>query len=147
MLAERGVARQTLSFELKLAQLRDVVKPIDTELIVYGRLPLMVFENCAIRRRTGKCACKQGVTCLTDRTGERFPLLPAFGCRNVLLNSKPLYLADKDDWKRVGARFGRVCLTDESPARGEEIWLTHVRGGTLTFRAGFTRGLYQRGVE
>ena len=147
VLAERGVARQTLSFELKLAQLRDVVKPIDTELIVYGRLPLMVFENCAIRRRTGKCACKQGVTCLTDRTGERFPLLPAFGCRNILLNSKPLYLADKDDWKRVGARFGRVCLTDESPARGEEIWLTHVRGGTLTFRAGFTRGLYQRGVE
>lgn len=147
VLAARGVTRQTLSFELKLPQLRDINKPIDTELIVYGRLPLMVFENCAIRRRTGKCSCKQGVTALTDRTGQRFPLLPAFGCRNELLNSKPLYLGDREDWQQVGARWGRICLIDESPARGEEIWRAYRQGGTLTFADGFTRGLYQRGVN
>ena len=146
-LAEAGIERQTLSFELRLAQLRDLDKPMETELVVYGRLPLMVFENCAIRRRTGKCACKQDVTCLTDRTGERFPLLPAFGCRNVLVNSKPLYLADKDDWKRTGAQWGRICLTDESPARAAEIWLAHRNGDRLSFADGMTRGLYQRGVE
>ena len=147
VLAARGVTRQTLSFELRLAQLRDVDKPVETEIIVYGRLPLMVFENCAIRRRTGKCACKSGVTTLTDRAGERFPLLPEFGCRNTLCNSKPLYLADKDDWKGVGARYGRICLTDETPARGEEVWLAHLRGAPLAFDKGFTRGLYHRGVE
>ena len=50
--------------------------PLETDLIVYGRLPLMIFENCAIRRQHGsKCSCQNGVTYLTDRRRERFPLL------------------------------------------------------------------------
>lgn len=146
-LAEQGVVRQTLSFELRTAQLRDIDKSIQTEMVVYGHLPLMIFENCAIRRKTGKCSCKQGITTLTDRTGQRFALLPEFGCRNTLLNSKPLYLADKDDWKRVGAQLGRICLTTESPERAAEVWQAYNRGGALDFAEGFTRGLYGRGVE
>lgn len=146
-LAELGVVRQTLSFELRTAQLRDIGKPIQTEMVVYGHLPLMIFENCAIRRKTGKCSCKQGITTLTDRTGQRFALLPEFGCRNTLLNSKPLYLADKDDWKKVGAQLGRICLTTESPERAGEIWQAYTEGREVTFADGFTRGLYGRGVE
>ncbi len=62
-LAEMGVSRQTLSFEARLAQIRDMRGPLETDLIVYGRLPLMIFENCAIRRQHGgKCSCKNGVT-------------------------------------------------------------------------------------
>lgn len=146
-LSEQGVTRQTLSFELRTAQLRDIDKPIETEMIVYGYLPLMVFENCAIRRRTGKCTCEQGLTTLTDRTGQTFTLLPEFGCRNTLLNSKPLFLADKPEWKKSGTPFGRICLTTESPARASEIWQAYGTGRTLEFAEGFTRGLYQRGVE
>ena len=146
-LADLGVRRQTLSFELRTAQLRDIAKPLETEVIAYGHLPLMIFENCAIRRKTGKCACKQGITSLTDRTGQRFALLPEFGCRNTLLNSKPLYLADKDDWKKVGAPWGRICLTTEPPARAEAIWQAYTKGAPLEFSDGFTRGLYGRGVE
>ena len=146
-LAAQGVTRQTLSFELRTAQLRDIDKPIETEMIVYGYLPLMVFENCAIRRRTGKCTCQQGITTLTDRRGETFTLLPEFGCRNTLLNSKPLFLADREDLKKSGAAFGRICLTTESPTRASEIWNAYLKGHTLDFTDGFTRGLYQRGVE
>ena len=146
-LAERGVERQTLSFELRTAQLRDIGKSIETEIIAYGHLPLMIFDNCAIRRKTGKCACRQGITTLTDRTGQRFALLPEFGCRNTLLNSKPLYLADQDNWKKVGAPFGRICLTTEPPARAEEIWRAYTEGREAAFADGFTRGLYGRGVE
>lgn len=146
-LAEQGVTRQTLSFELRTAQLRDIEKTIETEMIVYGHLPLMVFENCAIRRRTGKCTCEQGLTTLTDRTGQTFALIPEFGCRNTLLNSKPLFLADKPDWKKAGAAYGRICLTTESPERAAEIWNAYIEGYTLDFADGFTRGLYQRGVE
>lgn len=146
-LSAQGITRQTLSFELRTAQLRDIAKPIETEMIVYGHLPLMVFENCAIRRRTGKCTCKEGRTTLTDRMGQTFTLVPEFGCRNTLLNSKPLFLADKSDWKKAGAAFGRVCLTTESPARAAEIWNAYLEGHTLDFADGFTRGLYQRGVE
>nr|WP_300129163.1 U32 family peptidase [uncultured Butyricicoccus sp.] len=146
-LAALGVRRQTLSFELRTAQLRDVDKPIETELLVYGYLPLMVFENCAIRRRTGQCTCQKGITTLTDRKGQTFGLLPEFGCRNTLLNSKPLYLADKDDWKQVGAPFGRICLTTESPERAQAVWRAYTEQMPLEFCDGFTRGLYQRGVE
>lgn len=146
-LSEQGVTRQTLSFELRTAQLRDIAKPIETEMIVYGYLPLMVFENCAIRRRTGKCTCEQELTTLTDRTGQTFALLPEFGCRNTLLNSKPLFLADKPEWKKSGTPFGRICLTTESPERASEIWQAYGEGRTLAFAEGFTRGLYQRGVE
>ncbi|MDO4669741.1 MAG: U32 family peptidase, partial [Butyricicoccus pullicaecorum] len=146
-LSEQGVTRQTLSFELRTAQLRDIAKPMETEMIVYGYLPLMVFENCAIRRRTGKCTCEQGLTTLTDRTGQTFALLPEFGCRNTLLNSKPLFLADKPEWKKSGTSFGRICLTTESPERASEVWRAYGEGCTLVFAEGFTRGLYQRGVE
>lgn len=146
-LKEQGVMRQTLSFELRTAQLRDIEKPIETEMIVYGHLPLMVFENCAIRRRTGKCTCEQGPTTLTDRTGQTFALIAEFGCRNTLLNSKPLFLADKTDWKKSGAAYGRICLTTESPERAAEIWNAYIEGHILDFAQGFTRGLYQRGVE
>ena len=143
-----GLERQTLSFELRLPQLRDLRKPLDTELIVYGYLPLMVFENCAIRRKTGKCSCKRGVTELTDRTGKRFALLPEYGCRNTLLNSQPLYLGDRpDEYTGLGIPYARLRFTTESPARCGAVYLAHVRGTTPDFPAGRTRGLYYRGVE
>lgn len=148
MLRGCGVKRQTLSFELRLPQLRDLSKPLDTEVIVYGYLPLMVFENCAIRRKTGKCSCKNGTTYLTDRTGKRFALLPEYGCRNTLLNSQPLYLGDKPtEYTRLGTPYARLRFTTESPARCGEIYLAHVRETVPEFPEGKTRGLYYRGVE
>lgn len=148
VLHDLGVSRQTLSFELRLPQMRDLDKPVETELIVYGHLPLMIFENCAIRRKTGKCSCKNGLTCLTDRTGQAFPLLPAYGCRNELLNSQPVWLADRPgDYERLGVQYGRVMFTTEPPERCAEVWLAHLRGTGLDFEKGFTRGLYNRGVE
>lgn len=147
-LNDLGVKRQTLSFELRLTQLRDMRKPIDTELLVYGYLPLMVFENCAIRRKTGKCLCKSGLTTLTDRTGKHFALLPEYGCRNTLLNSQPLYLGDKPgEYTHLGVAYARLRFTTESPARCGEIYLAHVRETVPEFPEGKTRGLYYRGVE
>ena len=89
-----GLQSATLSFELKLAQIRDLSKCLDTELITYGRLPLMLMENCIIKNRTGSCGC-QNTNILTDRKGARFPVVSAPGCRNELLNSQKLFLADK----------------------------------------------------
>ncbi len=89
-----GFRSATASFELKLAQIRDLSKALDTELIVYGRLPLMITENCIIHNHTGRHTCAN-VNLLTDRKGERFPVVKAPGCRNEILNSKKLFLADK----------------------------------------------------
>ncbi len=141
-----GLTRQTLSFEARLAQLRDMDKPLDTMVLAYGYLPLMVFENCAIRRRTGKCSCKKGITHLTDRQGKRFALLPAYGCRNELLNSQPLSLSDKvREYQTVGAKYAMLRFTTEAPGQCREICEAFQMGRPLT--GDITRGLYYRGVE
>lgn len=152
-LAGLGVQRQTLSFEARLAQVRDMRGPLETELIVYGYLPLMIFENCAIRRQHGGkcsrhaadacCAEKNGVTYLTDRKRERFALLPEFGCRNTLLNGHALYL--KEDYGRLGVQYARLLFTTEPPAECARIAKAFLAGEPL--EGDFTKGLYHRGVE
>lgn len=143
-LADLGVRRQTLSFELRLEQIRALRAPLETELIVYGRLPLMVFELCAIRGKSGKCSCKEGVTSLTDRTGRSFPLLPEYGCRNTLLNSVPLAIPTMGT---AGTDFARLRFTTESPVECCRIARAYADGELAEVPGGTTRGLYRRGVE
>ena len=143
-LAEMGVQRQTLSFEARLAQVRDLKGPLETDLIVYGYLPLMVFENCAIRgQHGGQCSCEHGITYLTDRRGARFALLPEYGCRNTLLNSQPLYL--REDAASLGVQTARLLFTTESPEECAYIAKAFLAGQPL--EGEFTNGLYKRGVE
>ncbi|MCD8382965.1 MAG: U32 family peptidase [Clostridiales bacterium] len=145
-LKEMGLLSATLSFEQRLAQVRDMSKPLDTELIVYGRLPLMITQNCIIKNRTGRCAC-QGTNILTDRTGTQFPVLPAWGCRNEILNSKKLFLADKPErWQSLGLWAARLSFTTENPRECVSI-LERYQGRGSFDPSDITRGLYFRGVE
>lgn len=59
-LRDLGLCSLTASFELTLPQLRDLSKPLPTEMLVYGRLPLMLTENCLIRNRTGRVLLRRG---------------------------------------------------------------------------------------
>lgn len=52
-LKEQGLSGATLSFELRHEQLRDISKCIPCEAIVYGRLPLMITENCIVANEFG----------------------------------------------------------------------------------------------
>ena len=140
-----GFQSLTASFELKLAQLRDISKAIPVEGVVYGRLPLMITENCIIKNRTGQCAC-EGENILTDRKGERFPVVKAPGCRSEILNSRKLFLADKPEWKKAGLTYARLMFTTENPWECAQA-LERYNGGSQWAPAEFTRGLYYRGVE
>lgn len=136
----------TASFELKLSQIRDLSKAIPLELIGYGRLPLMITENCIIRNHSGGHTCGQ-VNQLTDRKGERFPVVKAWGCRNEILNAKTLFLADKaGDYSRLGLWAVRLMFTTESPAECVRA-LERYQGRGSWQPAGHTRGLYYRDVE
>lgn len=147
-LKEQGFASATVSFELRHQQVRDLKKYIPCEAIVYGRLPLMVMENCPIGNAGGcrgdKRLC-EGKNTLTDRTGAKFPMMGQYGCRCEIENSLPVFLADKDEWKRCGLRWARLRFTTESPRECVEILRTYRRGGS--FNGEFTRGLFYRGVE
>jgi putative protease len=145
-LADEGFCSMTASFELRLEQIRALSKPIDTEIISYGRLPLMITENCIIKNRSGKCGC-QNENELTDRRGEHFPVLNAPGCRNEIFNAKTLYLADKaDELKSLGLWGLRLSFTTESAEDCAQILREYRRGGTFDEK-NYTRGLYFRGVE
>jgi putative protease len=146
-LRRRGLVSATASFELSLARIRDMKKPLPVEVIVYGRLPLMLTENCIVRGSSpncGKCGQEQF---FCDRKGERFPVARAYGCRNVILNSHPLYLADKIlDFHSAGISALRLSFTGESPREAASIAESYLVGGGAR-PARFTRGLYYKGVD
>ena len=151
VLRERGFVSATASFELRLAAVRDLGKALPVEAIVYGRLPLMLFENCLIRSKDGTCRCGRDEgrlrpRYLRDRTGEEFLLLRAYGCRTALYNGEPLWLADRrEDWAKLGLWAGRLVFTTETPEACARITEAYLHGGRPPER--FTRGLYYRGVE
>ena len=155
-LREKGLDSACLSFELRFAQIRDVKKILPAEAIVYGRLPLMITENCLTQNcdgcrkdRNGVCVPENGPCSqehdLTDRTGAAFPLLPVYGHRTELQNSKVLWLADRPDWRRLGLAYGRLRFTTESPEECVSVFRRYLEGAPAP--AEFTRGLYERGVE
>lgn len=141
-----GFRSLTASFELKLAQIRALAKAVDTEIIAYGRLPLMITENCIIHNHSGKHTCGN-VNMLTDRKGVRFPVIKAWGCRNEILNANKLYLADKEkDWQRAGLWAIRLSFTTENALECAQV-LERYRGQGNYTPTDFTRGLYYRDVE
>ena len=144
----QGLTSLTASFELTLPQIRDLSKPLPTELIVYGRLPLMVTENCIIHGRTGGCTCRSSQTNLVDRTGSRFPVVrDGSTCRSVILNSRKLYWGDRlQDLASLGLWGLRLSFTTENDQQVNAVLRDYQKGAA--FDPGVcTRGLYIRGVE
>lgn len=143
-----GLVSATASFELTLAQLRDLSKPLPTEIPVYGRLPLMLTENCLIRNRTGTCACQGGAVRLIDRIGEEFRLLrDGDTCRTVIYNGKKLWMLDRrEDLARLGLWALRLSFTTENPSEVDAV-LSAWQGDAPFDSGKCTRGLYLRGVE
>ena len=148
-----GLASACVSFELRHEQIRDLRKALDCEALVYGRLPLMITENCLVSNAGRGCPVRKGaaVPCegahvLTDRKKEDFPVLPVFGCRSEVENGRTLFLADKPEFRRCGLRFARLRFTAESAGecvRVLERYLNLNRDAPEEF----TRGLFYRGVE
>lgn len=156
---KEGLSSVCASFELRDAQLRDLSKCLPCEAIVYGRLPLMVTENCLNANESG-CryfqerpasvpadgACASAPE-LTDRRGEHFPVLRAWGCRSEIENGKILYLADKArDWQSLGLRYACLRFTTESPEDCARM-LRAYRGEAVDAPENITRGLFYRGAE
>lgn len=106
----------------------------------------MLMENCIIKNRTGSCGC-QNTNILTDRKGARFPVVSAPGCRNELLNSQKLFLADKAaDYRRIGLWAQRLLFTTENPRECVQVAQRYLEQGSWTPNE-YTRGLYYRDVE
>ena len=155
---ELGLESAAVSMELRWQQLRDLRKVLPCEAVVYGRLPLMIMENCVIRNELGcrdagrdyadrspACRCGQE-NVLVDRTGAQFPLVGQWGHRCEIENSKVLFLADKPEWRQLGLTRARLRFTTESPEECARVLQAYQ--GRSDYRPDqLTRGLFYRGVE
>lgn len=155
---ELGLESAAVSMELRWQQIRDLRKVLPCEAVVYGRLPLMIMENCVIRNQLGcrdagrdyadrspACRCGQE-NVLVDRTGAQFPLVGQWGHRCEIENSKVLFLADKPEWRQLGLTRARLRFTTESPE--ECVRVLQAYQGRSDYRPDqLTRGLFYRGVE
>ena len=149
-LQELGFSRVTLSLELNINEMKKIVASVPTEIVVYGRIPVMLIENCIIKSHY-KCINGQGEAVLVDRKGERFPVV-CEGCRNVIYNSVPLYMADKmKDVLSANPDAIRLMFTTESGEETEKIIAAYqnaLKGiPVATSVEHITRGHFYRGVE
>lgn len=139
----QNIKSATLSLELSFPQIRDMQKEIPCGIIGYGHIPLMFFKNCVIKN-ISKCGkCKEKFK-LKDRANEEFFIVKEYNCYNSLLNSKPIYLADKEEHKKCGLSFIRLYFTIENCSECERI----IKSYSLNEppKGEFTRGLYFKGV-
>ncbi len=146
VLRDAGFLSATASFELRLTQIRDLSKALPVEAIVYGRLPLMISDQCIIKNSAGRCSC-QNPAQMSDRMGSVFPVVQDFGCRNVIYNAHKLYLADKqEDVFAAGLWGARLMFTTETPREVVEVAKGYM--GQSNYKPNvLTRGLYYRGVD
>ncbi len=148
MAQKLGLVSATASFEMTLAQLRDMSKPLPTELLIYGRLPLMLTENCLMKNRTGVCSCTTSKSKLVDRMSEEFRIVKdASTCRSVILNGKKLFLLDKlEQLRELGLWALRLSFTTENPSEIDRT-VSSLHANADFDPGSCTRGLYMRGVE
>ena len=146
VLEKLGLKSATISFELPINEIRELSKPIDTELITYGRLPLMITENCIVRNSTDACTC-DSFTGLVDEHGSLYPVESDYGCRNILLNPKKLFMADK---RRTISSLGiwaeRLYFTTENAIECVTVLKRYMGLSDFT-PPGYTRGRYYRVEE
>ncbi len=137
-----GAEEVMLSFELTLAQAKTIGGTTSRGLFAYGRLPLMITRNCPVKNgsRCGDCKRQKG---LTDRKGVFFPVQCRYGA-SELLNSRPLYLADRKK-ELDGFDFALLYFTTETRAECAEIMEKYRSGAKAAGE--YTRGLYYRGVD
>ncbi len=134
-----GLSDVILSPELTLPRMRDIARdigrPASTISIVYGRLPLMLLEKCAIREiyrdrdpaAVCRAVCERDEAILTDRMGKKFPVLrESFprgeGHRNVVYNCLPISMSDLPaDLARAEIDRRHFIFTVESPAEVDAV--------------------------
>lgn len=88
--------RITLPFELNYKELRRLAKE-DNELVVYGKIPLMITANCINNTFSG-CDRKAKDVEIKDRLGINFNVFNCCNfCYNIIFNNVPLSLLDRQN--------------------------------------------------
>jgi len=109
-----GMLSAGISFELEYSDIKAMSKGIDTEIMVYGRLPLMFTGACVIKAGTGLCGCDNAIH-LRDRRGGALPVMRQPGCRTVIYSEEKLFLASRrNEYEKLGLWGARLAFSTEN---------------------------------
>ena len=147
-----GEVRQTYPLELNRKELFDLALP-DSELILYGRIPLMVSAQC-VQKSTAECVGQPGYLTMKDRYDKNFYVRRhCRHCYNTLWNGVPLSLQGlKEELLELSPASLRLHFTTEKKEEMERILRTFYEEWndlpiSNAMRGDFTRGHYKRGIE
>ena len=120
-----GFSSVILSPEVSLKKASHIGAGIARGGVLYGRIPVMTLEKCIIRDMNGltlpREKCKlcdtKKFSYLRDRTDTVFPIARENGHRNVVFNSVPIYMLDKD----VSGLFAHFIFTDEKKGEVDSV--------------------------
>ncbi len=139
-----GLSDAVISPECSIPVIRDMKKALPVNLIVYGKLPVMVTENCIIKN-AGSCIDYKGFYYLCDQTGAKFPVMCQHPHKNVIFNSVPVNLSDKtDEILSLGIGGLDFIFTDET--KEQILQILSDFENKKTPQGSFTRGLYYRKI-
>lgn len=158
---EEGVMRNTVPFELKEGELRHRDNR-DSEMIVYGYIPLMISAQCVQKNLYG-CKKEESGTWLKDRYGKEFyascecrpwkteNTKEETPCYNIIYNSIPYgLLGESRQIKELGIEKVRLSFTVEKADEALKICRDFVNAyekGKKVSPGEYTKGHFKRGAE
>ncbi|MGI6069971.1 MAG: DUF3656 domain-containing U32 family peptidase [Blautia sp.] len=144
---QEGVLGDTVPLELNHKELshRD---NHDSEMLVYGYLPLMVSAQCVPRNLEG-CRKKTGIVHIKDRYQKEFPVKHYCEfCYNVIYNSLPYGLpGEREAVRLLGVRSVRLSFTLESGRETRQVLQEFCDSHTVTKESAYTKGHWNRGAQ
>ncbi len=156
MLKSLGCSRTTVPVELNKKELLKRSADVKhEELIIYGRLPMMVSAQC-LKKTLQKCNKRSEIYNMTDRYETVFPVQSECGeCCNIIWNSVPLSLhGEKALIDQLCPANVRLQFTIETDSEIKDILkfyygmfsMKQLNDIRIPFKE-FTRGHLNRGVD
>lgn len=149
---EEGVESLTAPLELNYRELKEVGLE-NSELVVYGHLPMMVSAQC-VKKTTEGCRKQKGCVTLKDRYHKDFVVKNHCDyCYNMIYNTAPVVLSDqKEEVMDLHPKALRLHFTIEDRNAVKEMLRLYE---DVFFNNGkerepdieFTRGHFKRGIK
>lgn len=149
--------RDTVPLELNRKELQGRDNT-DSEIFLYGNLPLMVSAQCVHANANADRGCDKmrTVTYLKDRYGKYFPVKNnCTECYNTIYNTAPLILFPyRKELEKMGIHAYRISFTTEQEPQVkqilslyEKVFLNGDNSLQELYMGEYTGGHYKRGVE
>ena len=149
---DKNLESHTAALELNYKELKDVGLE-NSELIVYGYLPMMISAQCIMKTTSG-CKKERGRLVFKDRYQKEFTAKNNCEyCYNVIYNTSPLMLLDqKQEIHELAPKALRLHFTIESAEEVNEILKIYENvfiknKKEIETKQDFTRGHFKRGIK